>query len=145
MAAVPQFQLMPDRQIAEFVGARRRGISSVGRAFGWQPKGQGFESLILHCVTACCGVAYANRPDLLPITCHCERVRHAATIRFLSGRAPAVVAHGAYRDGLAEISVLSTGVHTQGERSSTTGRLTMHGFGTVVRIDARQRHSGEVC
>lgn len=25
-----------------------RGISSAGRAFGWQPKGQGFESPILH-------------------------------------------------------------------------------------------------
>ncbi len=25
-----------------------RGISSVGRAFGWQPKGQGFEPPILH-------------------------------------------------------------------------------------------------
>lgn len=30
------------------VGRQHRGISSVGRASGWQPEGQGFESPILH-------------------------------------------------------------------------------------------------
>lgn len=30
------------------------GISSVGRAFGWQPKGQGFESPILHQIVKEC-------------------------------------------------------------------------------------------
>ena len=31
-----------------------RGISSAGRAFGWQPKGQGFKSPILHLKTRGC-------------------------------------------------------------------------------------------
>src|SRR4051812_35727750 len=31
-----------------------RGISSVGRAFGWQPKGQRFEPAILHFLAPLC-------------------------------------------------------------------------------------------
>ena len=37
----------PDSHVPE--GLRQRGISSVGRAFGWQPKGHRFEPGILHC------------------------------------------------------------------------------------------------
>ncbi len=38
---------------------KQRGISSVGRAFEWHSKGQGFESPILHLLTPLISTSYA--------------------------------------------------------------------------------------
>ena len=41
-----QWDLMASLRIS--ANDKQRGISSVGRAFGWQPKGRRFEPCILH-------------------------------------------------------------------------------------------------
>lgn len=55
-----------------------RGISSVGRASGWQPEGQGFESPILH-IEISRAVATGSRPLQIKARVFCALLSGLAT------------------------------------------------------------------
>ena len=64
-----------------FFGNLFWGISSIGRASGWQPEGQGFKSPILHCIGA--RLCQARRVGLKVIA-GCDHVRLSIFSKALS-------------------------------------------------------------
>ncbi len=68
-----------------------RGISSVGRASGWQPEGQGFESPILHSNLPTCEASVSqrklyDRKALLAVEYFMNRQVHSSEIAWQDGK-----------------------------------------------------------
>ena len=122
-----------------------RGISSVGRASGWQPEGQGFKSPQLHHLTPLISEIYPNKktPKALSRAQGADRVQKSPSIFHCLSPPPLVTLdnciEGDFRDRQNTVEPPNRPLFRA--RSKTMRVLQQAGTGCIQRHSENQRIS----